>query len=547
MNRAVAFLFIILIIVSINCRSLYIAETLQQDPLYKYNKHSVYVKEKASAIQRRYMYYPPPYRHDRVGDQDYKRWIEFVKKQQDDVTIDALLYLYHTSSKERVQRNALHALSHQKKTRLIPLWKEILETPNELSYGFHWFAISGLENIQTQQSRQILVSLFSNAMTSPEILLNICRMYKEYGVPQDSLERILQLTNHPDENVRCAAYQLVWCDTEAARNQILRRAITDKYDEIVKWGLRAIGTNITPELFPDILKFLNHPDVSIRVLTDNILQRLFSDRHSEVSQAQKFEMCWKAFNENQWNYQDAPLLTMGYAKYLEDTKGKFAEADKALQSAQESYASNSVYYHSNHNPGATMLFRLIQVKRKRSDIAGALDILNRLVNEYPAETKILTEDFPNPWNNTRTTVGKLEPTLRKTLENVPIRIVVNSESPKYPLAQDLTFNVSIFNNRNKDVTLYGAKHGKHGTFILPASVTVESSSYIGFSNVDYTKNVKVKIPPRGSISYIATLHRHQAGKHLIDFSFSVKCDLENGEQWNGKIYGNSVTVDIQSE
>ncbi len=544
MNKVVTFPLIILIFVSINCQSAFIAETVPKDTLYKYNKQSEFIKEKAAALRRLFIY-PSPSFCKTSNIQEYERWNEFVNKQHDDFTIDSLLYLYHTSSKEIVQRHSLEALSHQKKTRLMPLWMEILETPGDLSYGFRWFAISGLESIQTQQSNHIVESIFSNPTTPPEILLDICKMYKEKGVSQDCLERILQLTNHHDGSVRHAAYKLVWCDSKESRNQIYRRMFADEYTEIVKRGLRGFSVDITTELFPDVFKLLDHPDVSIRVLADNLFQNYLSEKHSETNKTQKFKQFRDAFEKNLWTYQNAPLLTRRYAKCLED-KGEYADAEKALQLAQESYASNSAYKHSNHNAGATMLFRLIQIRRKRSDIVGALDILNKLVNEYSKETKILLEDFPHPWNNTKTTVGKLEPTLRRTLENIPVRIIVTPDSAKYQLGQDPRFNVSIFNNRNVDVTLYCVKHIKNDTFLLPANVTV-GSFFTRFSNEDYTKNVKVKIPPKGSISFVRILDRYIRGIHLINSSFLVKCELENGRMWYGEIYGNSVTVNIQAE
>ncbi len=99
MNKVVTFPLIILIFVSINCQSVFIAETVPKDTLYKYNKQSEFIKEKAAALRRLFIY-PPPYIHDRVGNQRYERWNEFVNKQHDDLTIDSLLYLYHTSSKK---------------------------------------------------------------------------------------------------------------------------------------------------------------------------------------------------------------------------------------------------------------------------------------------------------------------------------------------------------------------------------------------------------------------------------------------------------------
>ena len=522
---------------SFNCSTFYISEKGQEDPLYKYNKQSVYVKEKAEVIQRRYMYYPPPYRHDRVGDQNYKRWMEFVNDQHDDLTIDALLYLYHTSSNEIIQRNALHALSLQKKERLIPLWKEILKTPGELSYGFRWSAISGLERIQTQQSRQILVALFSDPMTSPEILINICRLYKENADLPDSLERILQLTNHPDENVRYAAYQVVWCDSEDARNQLIRSALADTNTEIIQWGLKAISANITPELFPDMLKFLYHHDPYIRVFTDQLLKNLFSMKY--------YEMCRKAFEENQWTYKDAPLLTLRYARYIEQKRGELAEAENAYQEAQHAYASNRTYNVSNYDPGATMLFRLIQVRQKLSDIEGAIEALNRLVREYPKETKVYADDFPYSWSNTRTTVGKLELLLRPILEDAPIRIHVSTLKEKNPAGHKIKFKVLVRNITNENVTLRCNTDEKKNHVLIPASLLIDSYSSTGFlENVLFSNRVDLTIAPHESFSFIGTLSHLGVGNYLVDFRFHPQCKLENGNKWKGMILANSLMLQV---
>ena len=167
---------------SVNCRSVYLEEKEAERQLYKYNSTSVFVVEKAAGIQKRIP--PPSFNRCGSGPLSFqeKRWNEFVNKQHDDLTVDALLYLYKTSSDEKIRRRALQALSHQKKERLILLWQEILEHPENINEVYTWSAISGLATINVSQSNQILISLYLDPETPPEISTKIYNLFREKGV-----------------------------------------------------------------------------------------------------------------------------------------------------------------------------------------------------------------------------------------------------------------------------------------------------------------------------------------------------------------------------
>lgn len=179
---------LILSFITINCSSVYITETVPKAPLYKYNRQSVYVKEKAAAIQKRYINPIPSFLPCATGNRAYIRWKEFVNKQHDDLTVDALLHLYYTNSDEKVQSSALHALSTQRKKRLIVLWKEVLGNQENTNRADAWNAVYGLSAIDIPQSNQILLSLRFNKETPSEILAPIYQLIREKGMPQVSTE-----------------------------------------------------------------------------------------------------------------------------------------------------------------------------------------------------------------------------------------------------------------------------------------------------------------------------------------------------------------------
>lgn len=353
-------------------------------------------------------------------------WFIFSYQQHDELTLDALLNLSKTASDENVRGWAFNSLSHQKNPRLIPFWQDILDNRDKGDKRTVHAAISGLGAIHAPQSNSILLALLSEPDTSPELLSHICFAYQNSYMPKEVLDQIVALTAHTSEQVRVAAFEAVPYHpehalvTQALRNELLRRALSDPSPKIVHWGLRSLlGAEPPPELFPITLNHLNHADPSIRVLADEALRSLLLD--AAVNRAEKFEMCKKALQEKRWSYQTAPLLTSQYARILEEEKSEFAEAEQAYQTAQQAYASNDAYNAWNNDPGATMLYRLIQVKQKRGDIKGAIAVLNRLVKEYPADTRIYAHDFPAPGYNMVHTVTELAPKLRTILEGALIK------------------------------------------------------------------------------------------------------------------------------
>ncbi len=178
----VTFSILFLSLFSVNCRSIFIAEKETENQLYRYSSQSVYVVDKAAAIRKRFIKPIPPYLPCPVGNIPFKRWNEFIKKPHDDLTVDALLYLYKTNSDEKIRRRSLQALSHQKKERLILLWQEILEHPENINEVYTWSAISGLATINVSQSNQILISLYLDPETPPEISTKIYNLFREKGV-----------------------------------------------------------------------------------------------------------------------------------------------------------------------------------------------------------------------------------------------------------------------------------------------------------------------------------------------------------------------------
>ena len=106
---------------------------------------------------------------------------------------------------------------------------------------------------------------------------------------------------------------------------------------------------------------------------------------------------------------------------LRRRKANLPKQNRRIKRRNKTYASNDAYNAWNNDPGATMLYRLIQVKQKRGDIKGAIAVLNRLVKEYPADTRIYAHDFPAPGYNMVHTVTELAPKLRTILEGALIK------------------------------------------------------------------------------------------------------------------------------
>lgn len=180
----VAISILLLSLFSVSCKSVFIAEKETADQLFRYDDQSVFVLDKAAALQKRL---PKPLNFVWCGS-DYNfrqyrtRWEKFTNQQHDDLTVDGLLYLYKTSSDEKYRRKVLEVLSHQKKERLILLWQEILDQDDKINETDAWNAVFGLATINTHKSNQILFSLHAAPETPAVILTQINSLFGERRV-----------------------------------------------------------------------------------------------------------------------------------------------------------------------------------------------------------------------------------------------------------------------------------------------------------------------------------------------------------------------------
>ena len=476
-------------------------------------------------------------------------WFTFSYQQHKEQTLDALLNLYKTASDENVRGWAIDSLSHQNNPRLIPFWQEILDNRDTSDKRSVYAAISGLGNIHAPESNNIRLALLSDPETPPDLLAHICVTYQNSYIPQEVLDQIVTLTAHTSEQVRVTAFATVPYHSEhtsltnALRNQLIERALSDPNPKIVRWGLYSLGENPPSEHFSMILEHLNHAAPSVRVFADLALYGRY------LNDAEQFEICRTALEEKQWSYQTAPLLTLRYAQILEREKGEFAEAEHAYQTAQRAYTSNDANWSNNFNPGATMLYRLIQVKQKRGDIEGAIAVLNQLVKEYPEHTRIDAHDFPTPGYNMIKIVRELAPELRTILVDAPIRIHVSPLNEILQQGQHLKFKVSIRNITIENVILH-YQHWTDDDVLIPDPpiVTVNGKRWtsLGFDGTTASTNTvkQATIPPNKSFELIGTLHLNRTGNYVIDFRFKPVCEFEDGTQWSAQILTKSVKITI---
>ena len=475
-------------------------------------------------------------------------WYSFAYQQHDDLTTEVLLNLYRTASDEKVRRLALGSLRHQKKAELVLFWQGILQKRDKVDDQSVANAIYGLGTINSQQSNRILLSLLSEKDPSPETLVRICYVFRGNGVPKEGVEQIVALTSHVSEKVRRAAFDATSFRIEALRDKLLGQALADTSPAIIRWGLYWLpqSENISPQLFPIVFDYLAHSDPYVRVAADEALSYLLGG--NAPHRDEKFEMLQTAFEEKRWSYETAPLLALRYARILEEGIGELAEAEKAYQTAQQAYALSDAYNASNHEPGATMLYRLIQVKQKRGDIEGAIAVLNRLVKEYPARTRIYAHDFPVPGYNMDKTVQGLETRLRARLNDSPIRISILPLNETYPAGQKLKFKVSIQNITNDSLILH-CTHRNGWDVLVPCRpvIVVDARHWIDFEETVFLVDafLKVTISPNESFSFIGTLGSLQIGNHVIDFRFKPVCEFENGALWSEMMLANSATIEIK--
>ena len=472
-------------------------------------------------------------------------WYEFERKQHDDLTVRALSKLYATSQDEAVRKRALGCLSHQKRPDLLPLWQEVLKDSDKKVLLY--LGIRGLGAIDSQESNRLLLNLLSAQDTPDEGLVWICRTFAEQPPREEALKAVLPLTSHESEEVRLAAYKAS-LELGAEGPEILKKALADKGASVLRFGLRSLGPNPPDDFIPIVLGCLTNPDSGVRSEADQALSYVLSDAAHD--RMMRFNLLSEALEEGQWSYNTAPLLTSRYALMLENA-GRLAEAAKAYEVAQKAYASHSTHVKScNGKPGATMLYRLLQTKRKIGDPDGARAVLQRLMKEYPGDTRVYARDFPTPGTNMQWRADELIARLRPLLQHLPIAVRVSPLKEVFEREEKPRFKVSIQNTAEDTLALLcTTRKGKD--VLVPAcrpSIVIDGRHWTDFEETVFLSQVvrKVNLRPQESFSFVGTLPSIGArGTHVLDFRLKPTCELKNGIEWSQLVLTNSVTIQVK--
>ena len=489
-------------------------------------------------------------------------WYSFQRRQHDDLTLDALVDLAKNTQEDRVRDLAITSLAYQKNARLIPYWRDFivnLENVGFKSYK-HVQAVQGLLRIKSPQSTQFLMGMLSGPDTPEDTIALICSgcSTMKSMVPREIWNQIETLSTHESGRVRIIAFLALLSEvedafpTQDARKKHLDRALAHHDSGVVCRALRSLGYVPVPEFFPRMFDYLYHADVAIRVEADVALRNLLL--HDSGKAANMFNMCENAFRENRWHYRNAPLLTARYAQILQDVSGEFVEAERALQDAYRTYASNDAYRERSPNSGAIILRELIEVKLKRGDNEGAIEVLSRLVKEYPNNTQAIAPNLPQNLRRRFQSTTHVDATLQTALEDAPVHVRVKPLTKTHHAAQRIRFKVSTQNITDEDVILHCAERTGGGALVSNnAPIEINTENWTTFhQSVNWTTfresladTVKhVTVPPGESFSFVGTLAPLDAGHHVIDFWFDITCEFENGEKWSHRVLANSVKLTI---
>ena len=320
-------------------------------------------------------------------------------------------------------------------------------------------------------------------------------------------------------------------------------------------ALRSLGYVPVPEFFPRMFDYLYHADVAMRVEADVAIRNLLL--HDSGNHTDMFDMCQYAFRENQWHYRVAPLLTARYAQKLQDVSGEFVEAEHALEAAYHTYASSDAHRERSPDSGAIILRQLIEVKLKRGDNGGAIEVLNRLAKEYPNDTQAIAPNLPRNLRRRFQSVVQVDATLQDALEDAPVHVRVTLLTKSRQLNQRLRFKVSTHNISDRDVILHCAKRKGGGVLVSnSAPIEINTENWTTFhrsvnwttfhESVSLADKVKhVTVPPGESFSFVGTLAPLPAGRHVIDFWFDLTCEFDSGEKWSHRVLANSVNLTIR--
>ncbi len=473
-------------------------------------------------------------------------WYIYESKQQSTATLVILRKLYLGHKDARVRELAISCLSHQKQVDLVDFWGGILkDTGNQ---GRWPYAVRGLGTINTPQSNGILLAIASEATAPPDLLALVCRVLSETA-PEGALAPVSGLTTHPSATVRRAAFRAVIA-LGADGDGMLWRILSDDDEEVVTFGLRRLGPNPSMGFVPLVLELLRNANPGVRAQADEALLYLLC--HSSENIPHRFELLQQAFMSNQWDYARAPLLASRFAVVLE-TKGRLKEAAEAYETAEAALSTNANYRCRNDNAGATMLYRLFQVRRKLGDTDGARRVLSRMTSGYPADASVYVEDnplVPGLSSHMDFPVREVTARLGNYLERVPIAVTAVALNSTVAAEDRPRFTHTLRNTTGNVLTLLCARQNTEAA-LMPAcrpSVVMDDRHWM---DIDESLRLagrpieEVKLKPSESFSFPGTLRPVTKGTHVFAIRFKPECRTGSGSNWSEYVMANSVVVEVK--
>lgn len=474
-------------------------------------------------------------------------WYRFARQQQDDATLEALRKLYLNHEDERVRRMALSCLSCQKRGDLFAFWDDILKSSNRKEFWL--LAVRGLGNINTPASNATLLGILQEPSTPPEVLAFTCHVLSETA-PEGGRDAVSPLTRHSSATVRIAAFDAVLA-LGANTDEVLRQALRDGDASVIIFGLSRLGPNPNMDFVPHMLELLTQAEPKVQAEADEALMYLLS--HAAENIAGRFSLLQQALRDNQWDYAKAPLLTSRYAVVLEE-KGQLKEANTAYEIAEASFSTNSAYKRYNCNPGATMLYRLFQVKRKMGNLDGTRRILRRMITEYPESTIVYLEDNPGIVgfsSHMEYTVGQVAVRLGSYLDRLPLAVTVVALNATVDASTHPRFRIAI-KNITGDVLKLHCTRTLAGDELVPAcrpSVVMDARHWMDFEETTFLSGrsiEEVAVKPHESFTFTGTLLPVETkGIHVFDIMLKPECSTGTNSNWSEYVVANSVVVEVK--
>ncbi len=474
-------------------------------------------------------------------------WYSFERRQQHKSTVRILRTLYREHLDEVVQRRALSCLSHQKRSGLLGLWTGILRDDEQENAWL--LAVRGLGVMNSEASNGSLLAILAEPTRPSQLIARVCTIVS-HTKPEGGLESVLGLKHHRSPEVRLAALRASLA-LGTDRNDVFMRSLSDADASIVRWGLSGLGPNPPNFFVPLALDFLSSSNAFVRATADEALRRTLS--HASTNTARRFAVFESAFTNRKWSFETAPLLTSRYAVILE-RHGRLDEAAIAYTTAQRAHASDAAYRAVNHNDGATMLYRLCQVRRKQGRLSDARDTLDRMASEYSGTEEVYLEDSPGVpglGSHTSHTVDELTARLVPFLDCVPLSVSVSPVRSVVDVNESFRFNVTMRNLTDNTVTFDCARKRGKGP-LMPAerpSVVVDARHWTGFEETPFGSDAthKMALAPDEAFTFAVSVSpRNLRGEaHVFDFTFPLTCKQDSGEAWKGRVLANSATIKLE--